>query len=335
VEESYYIGIDIGATLVKLGIVTGDGKLVAKEQIETAEITDPMLLVTVASDTIDSLLLRSLIEKKSVAATGIGAPGWVDYTRGIVHDLTNIPHWKDFPLAERMKAATGLESFVDNDVNVMAVGELFHGAGRGHKNLICLTLGTGVGGAIIIDGKIHRGAHGLAGEAGHMTLNLDGPECACGAKGCLENYVGNRSIVARALELIEEDMGKYETSILGKIAVDGPESMTTKLLAEAAVKGDEIALRVWRETGRRIGTALANLINLLDPECFIIGGGVAKAGAILFDPMQSAMESLAMNQLGHSTPILKAELGEDAGLIGSATFAMLCSEDGAIRPPHN
>ncbi len=259
---------------------------------------------------------------------GIGAPGWVDHERGIVRELTNVAQWNDFPLAERMEKAVGLKTFVDNDANVTAVAELVHGAGRGRKNFICLTLGTGVGGGIVVNGEIYRGAHGLAGEVGHMTLDLDGPKCACGAAGCLESYVGHRSIVAHALKLAEDDSGKYQASFIRKVAADNPESITAKLLAQEAEKGDELAVEVWREAGRRLGTALAGLVNLLNPECFIVGGGLARAGAVLFDPMRGAMEALAMNRLGCETPIIEAELGEEAGLIGAATFAMLCSEKG-------
>ncbi len=206
----------------------------------------------------------------------------------------------------------------------MAVGELVHGAGRGRQNIICLTLGTGVGGAIIINGEVYRGADGLAGEIGHMTLDMDGPECVCGGRGCLEDYVGNRIIVANALKRIEERSDDSGESILLEMADNQLERITPRLLAEAAAKGDKIAIEVWRETGLRLGAALAVLVNVLNPECFIIGGGVAGAGEVLFDQMRSTLASLAMNRLGETTPILKAQLGEDAGIIGAATFAMGC-----------
>lgn len=330
---SHYIGIDIGATSIKMGVVTDGGKLVSRDEVGTAEIGNPSTFVRAAQEAVLQLLAKGRIEKRSVGAIGIGAPGWVDHHRGIVRELTNIPDWENFPLAREIEAALELKTFVDNDANVMAVGEMIHGAGRGHENFICLTLGTGVGGAIIIGGEIYRGAHGLAGEIGHLSLNPDGPKCACGAAGCLENYVGNRFIVARALEIIEDRPDTDEGSILLEMAGNRPENITAKLLAQAAQEGDTVALEVWRETGQRLGTALAGLVNLLNPECFIVGGGVAKAGPALFDRMRETMESLAMNKLGYSTPILMAELGEDAGLIGAATFAMLCSEESTTALP--
>ena len=326
-QAPYYIGIDIGATRLKTGLVTRAGKLVSKEVFETGEIAGPANLVEVSELAADRLLGEQGIRKNSVGGIGVGAPGWVDHLRGIVHELTNISGWRDVPLVERLEQATGLISFVDNDANVMAVGEMVHGAGRGHHNFVCLTLGTGVGGAIVVDGEVYRGADGLAGEIGHMVLDMNGPHCACGARGCLERYVGNRFIVENALRRIEESSGDRNKSLLLEMACGRPEKITPKLIARAAAGGDRQALEVWKETGHRLGTALAVLANLLNPECFIIGGGVAEAGAMLFDQMRSALASLAMNRLGETIPILEAQLGEDAGVIGAATFAMRCAEN--------
>ncbi len=322
VKPLYYIGIDIGATWIKAGIVTSGGKLVSKEEFETKHLTGPAHFVSVSKDTMGRLLDTNGIEKAAVGGIGVGAPGWVNYSKGLVRELTNMPGWHDVPLVELLEEATGLKSVVDNDANVMAIGELAYGAGRGHKNFVCLTLGTGVGGAVVIDGEVYRGTDGLAGEIGHMVLDLNGRPCACGAKGCLERYVGNRFIVANALERLERHTQAHGESALLNLAGGQTENITPKLLAEAAAQGDELALDVWRETGHYLGVALAVLVNLLNPECFIVGGGVAEAGPVLFDPMRETMESLAMNRLGKATPIFEAQMREDAGLVGAATFAM-------------
>jgi len=327
-QATHFLGIDIGATLIKMGIVTREGRLVHKARIETEKMAGPSHFVEMAKEATSKLMADASLDGQAIGAIGIGAPGWVEHDKGIVRDLTNIPDWRDFPLAREMEPATGLKCFVDNDTNVMAVGELIHGAGRGYRNLVCITLGTGVGGAIVIDGAIYRGAHGSAGELGHVTLDFNGPQCACGGVGCLESYVGNRFIVGRALEQIERDPDKGRGSVLLGMAGGRPENITTRLLAEAAEKGDEIALDIWAQTARFLGIALAGLANVFDPECFIIGGGVAKAGPVLFDRMKETMEALAMNEFGYSTPLIKAELGEDAGIIGAATFAMISSENG-------
>jgi len=323
---SYYIGIDIGATTIKTGIVRSNGELVSKEKIDTKTIANPDCFIETTHDTIERLFRASSLHKESVGGIGVGAPGWVDHPRGIVHELTNIPNWINVPVGKNLEQVTGIKSFADNDTNVMAAGEMTHGAGRGHRNFICLTLGTGIGGAIVINREIYRGAHGLAGEIGHMMLPVDSPRCACGAAGCLERYVGNRFIVANALQRLETDANNLKDSILYEMAGHQVENITPKLLAAAAKAGDRVALEVWQETGYRLGVALAALVNVLNPECFIIGGGVAKAGAVLFDQMRETMESLAMNRLGKETPVLAAQLGEDAGIIGAATLAMRCIE---------
>ncbi|RJP25937.1 MAG: ROK family protein [Candidatus Abyssobacteria bacterium SURF_5] len=316
----YYIGVDIGATWIKIGLVTREGQLVSKVETATRDISSPADFLASAKKSIGMLLEKNDVLKESLLAIGVGAPGWVNYAAGIVNDLTNIPGWQFVPLAKELERSNHLPAFVDNDANVMAIGEMVHGAGKGFRNFVCLTLGTGVGGAIVIDRDIYRGMSGLAGEIGHMTLDMNGRLCACGAKGCLERYVGNRFIVQNAVERLREQIdGK---SVILELAGNQVENITPKLLSEAAAAGDEIALDVWRETGIYVGVALAVLVNLLNPECFIIGGGVANAGEILFDPMRESMESLAMNQVGKQTPVFQARLGKDAGMIGAATFAM-------------
>lgn len=320
-KPPYYFGIDIGATWIKVGLVTTEGVLISREEVATKTVSSPAHFLATARETMNRLLEREHFQKGWVRAIGVGAPGWVDYSAGIVYELTNIPGWQQVPLAKELERESGVATFVDNDANVMAAGELVHGAGKGFRDFVCLTLGTGVGGAIVVGGDIYRGAGGLAGEIGHMTLDLNGRQCPCGAKGCLERYVGNHSIVENAVRRIREHPDSRKSIIL-QLADEKIEKITPKLLTEAASRGDETALAVWLETGRYLGTALAVLVNLLNPECFIIGGGVADAGDFLFGPMRETMESLAMNQVGKSTPIFRAKLGADAGMIGAATFAM-------------
>jgi glucokinase len=325
-EPPYLFGIDIGATWIKFGLVTFKGTIVSKSEMATREVSSPAHFLEMARGAIDNLLEKTNILKGWTRGIGVGAPGWVNYSAGIVNDLTNIPGWHSVPLAKELERESGLPAFVDNDANVMAIGEMIHGAGRGFKNFVCLTLGTGVGGAIIIDSDLYRGMSGLAGEIGHLTLDMNGRQCACGAKGCLERYVGNRFIVENAVQRLREHGG--EESIILKLADNKLERITPKLLAEAAYDGDKIAREVWQETGKYVGTVLAELVNVLNPECFIIGGGVSNAGKVLFDPIQQTMESLAMNEVGKSTPIFQAKLGENAGIIGAATFAMKYLEKG-------
>lgn len=325
-QKTFFIGIDIGATRIKTGLVTHDGTLVSKDNFETSRLTSPGHFLEISKRTIDLLMKTNDIERKSIGGIGVGAPGWTSYSDGVVHELTNIPGWHDIPLATLLRDETGFPAFVDNDANVMATGELIHGAGRGYRHFICLTLGTGVGGSIVTEGNIWRGVHGLAGEIGHMSVDLNGPHCACGARGCLERYVGNRFIVENALAKLKERSPSGGENTITKLSDGNPKNVTPELLSEAAALGDDIAIRVWEETGHYLGVALAVLVNVLNPECFIIGGGVAKAGEFLFGPIRRTMEALAMNRLGEKTKLLKARLEADAGIIGAATFARNCAE---------
>jgi glucokinase len=324
-EPSYYFGVDIGATRIKIGLVTAGGALVAKEEIATHEVSSPAQFLALSRRVFEHLLKKNNFVKGRVKAIGVGAPGWVNYSAGIVNDLTNMPGWQSVPLAEELERENGIPAFVDNDANVMAIGEMVYGAGKGFQNFICLTLGTGVGGALIINGDLYRGMSGLAGEVGHMTIDMNGRQCACGARGCLERYVGNRFIIENAVERLRGKSAAANSIIL-KLVDNQLERITPKLLSQAAADGDEIALEVWRETGNYLGIALACLVNLLNPECFIVGGGVANAGRFLFEPMRRTMEALAMNEVGKSTPIFQDKLREDAGVIGAGAFGMIYSK---------
>jgi glucokinase len=317
----YYVGIDIGATWIKIGLVAADGSLIAKEELATGTILSPAHFLVIARAASERLIEQSHLPHESLRAIGAGAPGWVNYSAGIVNELTNIPGWHSVPLAKELARELQAPAFVDNDANVMAIGEMVHGAGKGFRNFVCLTLGTGVGGGIVINRDLYRGMSGLAGEIGHMTLDLNGRQCACGGRGCLERYVGNRFIIENAVARLREH-SRGESSLILKLADNKLERITPQLLSAAAAQGDETALAVWRETGYYLGVALASLVNLLNPECFVIGGGVANAGKFLFEPTKQTMEALAMNQVGKSTPLFQARMGEDAGIIGAATFAM-------------
>ena len=252
------------------------------------------------------------LKSSDMIGAGMGVPGVVDFGRGRVPCLTNVPGWKNVPVRRIMRSLLRLPVFVDNDVNVMALGELAHGAGKGCKDLICLTLGTGVGGAIITDGKLYRGADYAAGEIGHIPINETGPRCNCGGKGCLEAYGGNRRLLTDARRRLKRHKG----SIIRKPA-DGRSSITLEIIAAAARKGDALSLSLWRGAGTRIGIALVGVVNVYNPERIVIGGGVAEAGEALFGPIRDTIRQRAMKVQAHSVKVMKAVMGADAGLIGA------------------
>jgi len=217
-------------------------------------------------------------------------------------------------LRKILKRATGLPTFVDNDAKVMALGELTYGAGRGCSNVICLTLGTGVGGAIIIDGRLYRGADLVAGEIGHIRINESGPACNCGGRGCLEAYVGREYF----LRYVRKELRKGAKSVVKKMAGNRLSDITPEILREAALEGDPFARRTWQEYGRHIGNALIGVINFFNPECVVIGGGMAEAGTFIFAPIRDIIKAGAMKIQKKSVKVVKAKLGNDAGCIGAA-----------------
>ena len=305
------IGIDFGATQIKIGAVTRRGKVVLKKVISTPKQILPRQFVRMTAKEIVSLL-KGCSQPRQCYGIGIGVPGLVNSDRGLVEYLVNVKGWKKVPLARLMQRQMKLKVRVDNDVNAMTLGELKFGAGRGCRNLVCLTLGTGVGGGIVIHGELYRGATYSAGEIGHVVVEKEGRPCACGGIGCLEAYVGNRRIVEQARAMIE---GK--SSLLNQWVQKG-EPLSPKLISQAARRGDLAAQAVWKEVGAHLGVALTSVVNLLNPERIIIGGGVANTGTVLFEVIRKTVRQRAMKGPADSVKIVKAELGEDAGIVGAA-----------------
>lgn len=297
-RRRFAIGIDFGGTQIKIGFVDGRGRILAKKAISTPIHVSPSEFVKTVGNEIDELLRRSFKHRDCVGI-GVGAPGLVSSQRGIVRYLVNVKGWRNVPIARSLEKRTHLRVKVDNDVNVMTLGEFVYGAGKGCKNLVCLTLGTGVGGGIIVDGSLYRGATDAAGEIGHVIIEPNGRSCACGGRGCLEAYVGNRRIV---------ELGK------GKFS-------SPRQISEAAGAGDRTALFIWEQVGTQLGIALASVVNLLNPEKIVIGGGIANAGELLLGVVRRTVKKRAMKGPADSVRIVKAALGENAGIAGAAVLA--------------
>lgn len=330
--KRYTVGIDLGGTNIRIAVISHQvirsrGHQLKDKNIKILKkISVPTRTYKSKDTLIEGLsrlslgLIRSLnIKKSDILGIGIGAPGLIDSKRGIIHHLVNIKGFKEVPLKRLIERETGIQTFLDNDVNVMTLGELYYGAGRGAENMLCITLGTGVGGGIVIDGKLYRGSSLSAGEIGHMPLNEIGPRCNCGGKGCMEKYVENKHIIALTVKKIKEGakstIVKLVNGDLGKI--------TPEIISAAAKKGDRLARAVWEEIGSHLGTTIAAVINLLNPERIIIGGGVAEAGKFLFDAVKRTVKRRAMGVPARHAKIVKAKLGQDAGLIGAAVLVRL------------
>ncbi len=310
-NDKYFIGIDIGATNTKLGIVDKNNKIIKEDTFSTKDNSSEKILSKLISH------INSIKPEFSLGGIGIGAAGPTNFKKGKIYYFVNRSDWNNIFIAERFKNETKLDTFVDNDVNVMALAEHRLGNGKKYSNLMCITLGTGVGGGIILNKKIYRGKDYVAGEIGHISINMYGPECKCGNRGCLESYVGSENIVKRTISKIKND----KSSIIKKLANNKESKITPKIIYEAYKQGDNTAMEIWKETGEFIGIALTSVINLLNLEAVIIGGGIANAGEFLFDSIYDIISQKAMKIHKKKFELLPAKLGEKAGIIGAAMLA--------------
>ncbi|MQA96545.1 MAG: ROK family glucokinase [Streptosporangiales bacterium] len=307
------IGVDVGGTKVAAGVVDEDGRILEKLKRPTPS-SSPADTADVIGDAVLELKGRHQVE-----AVGVGAAGFVDETRSTVVFAPNLA-WRDEPLKKKVEDRCGLPTVIENDANAMAWGEYRFGAGRGEHFLVCITLGTGIGGGVIIDGEMYRGRYGLGAEVGHYRVVPDGRRCGCGNRGCWEQYASGRALVAEAREL-----ARTSPAIAGRLLELGdgiPEGIEGEEVTLAAKEGDPAALECFRVVGHWLGQGLADLAALLDPGRFLIGGGVSDAGELLLEPARSTFVKSVTGR-GHRTlaDVRIAELGSDAGVVGAADLA--------------
>jgi glucokinase len=301
------IGVDFGGTTVKVGVVDGDRVIDKAPPIATQDYLTAAPLIDDIARIVRELCLRF----PEVAAIGAGMPGFVDFPTGRVHRLTNVEGWTDISLKKELEDRLDLPAIIDNDANAMAYAEWKFGAGMGCQHLVALTLGTGVGGGLVIDGKMARGANSVGSELGHISINYKGRTGPYGNPGGLEEYIGNNEIVARARELYRE-AGQ-------RLSLD---NCSPKTLAASAEAGDPVAIQVWDGIAEKLACALTSTVFLLNPEVIIIGGGVSKAGKLLFEPLQKKLFSQIGVPFREHLRILPAQFGNEAGMIGAANEAL-------------
>ncbi len=307
------IGIDVGGTNVKIALVDSDGKIGYSTTSPTRAEMGYEYTINNMKQAIRDLMTETKLSAKDIEGIGFGLPGQVDFKSGIVRLITNIPGWVEIPLAKMIEDEFHIPTRIDNDVRCAALGELNFGAGKGCENLICITVGTGIGSGLIINGRLVRGASNAAGEIGHIKLQMhDGPICGCGDTGCLEAFASGPSIVAMAEEYI---MGGKSTKYR-EMANGG--AITPFIVAEAAKAGDPVAKRIFTRMGEYIGIGMASVVNLLNPERIIVGGGVADAGDILLTPLKETIKKRAMKIAGETVQVVPAQLGNTAGVIGAS-----------------
>ena len=306
------IGIDVGGTNVKLALVSPEGKIIYSNSIPTHAEMGYEYTVNNIKEAIHTLLKETGSTAKDIQGIGFGFPGQVDYKSGIVRLAPNIPGWVDVPIAQKIEEEFHIPTRVDNDVRCAALGELNFGAGQGCENLICITVGTGIGSGLIVNGKLVRGASNAAGEIGHIKLQMhDGPICGCGDTGCMEAFASGPAIVAMAENYIS---GGKSTKFRELANPD----ITPYIVYEAAKAGDPVAKRIFTIMGEYIGIGLSSVINLLNPEKVIIGGGVAASGDFLMNSIKETVKKRAMKIAGEAVEIVPAQLGNTAGVIGAS-----------------
>ncbi len=306
-----YGTIDLGGTKLRSIVVDGSGRVLGDDIRRSRTEEGLEAVLDRMAESLDASLAKAGVERRSLAGIGIASPGAVDAVRGIVPSAPQLPGWRDVPLARLLEERLGLPTRVENDANAAALGEHRFGAGRGSRHMLYITVSTGVGGGIIIDGELYSGKGGAAGEFGHVIIDMNGPSCGCGANGCLESLASGTAIARKGERLAESG----ESEILARLRREEGQ-VTAEMMSRAAEMGDEASREAFREAGHYLGVALAGFVNVFDPEVIVVGGGVARAGDLLLDPARATMESRAMAQPLKGVRLALSELGDFGGTMG-------------------
>lgn len=312
-KTKYAVGVDLGGTNIKIGLVTQGGKIINKLSIKTESGKGPQRVVGNVKAGIHDLLNKTQVH---IYGIGIGCPGTVDHEKGTVENPPNLKGWGKVNLGRAISMEFEKDVFLENDANAAAIGELIFGNGKKFNSFIMVTLGTGVGGGIIINRKLYHGEFGAAGEIGHITINYKGPKCKCGSYGCIEAYAGNKYLKER----VRNELKKHPDSLLLKLIDNDYSLVSPRNIQEAAEKGDEFANFVIDDLGTKLGAAFASLSNILDVSTYIVGGGVAGFGKPLFDSLKKSLTARVMSPLKPRVKILPAKLKNDAGIKGASAL---------------
>jgi glucokinase len=324
VKERYIIGVDLGGTNIVAGAMPLDGsREIAMQTRPTLAESGAGAVVERIAEMIEQVITEVIAEtgakRSDFLGVGIGAPGPLDRANGIVIVTPNLG-WKNFPLRDEVSQRVHLDATLDNDANCATLGEFWRGAAVGGRNVVGMTLGTGIGGGLILEGKLYHGASDVAGEIGHTTIDSTGRRCKCGNYGCLEAYASGPAIAERAREALRGDEG--ESILVGMVGGD-PKKITAQTVYEASKRGDAVAREVVRETARFLGAGVSNLLNIFNPDVVVLAGGVTQAGDALFQPLRAEVKRRAFKPAVQACRIVPGALPLSAGVVGAiATFKM-------------
>ncbi len=312
-EKSFFVGVDIGGTKVAAGLVNGVGEISSQARV-------PMVSTSSAADGLQAVLaaIAKVIPDHGAHVAGIGicAPGPLDPKTGIILNPPNVPCWRNFPLAESVQKLHSVPVKVDNDANAAALAEARWGAARGYKQVFYATIGTGIGTGIVFDGNIYHGRTGSAGEGGHVSIDYHGPLCRCGKPGCIEILASGTAITQRARERVSAG----EKSCMLELAGGESNAITGEIVAQASAAGDPLAKRILGEASEMLAVWLSNMIDLLDPDVIVIGGGAAALYQPFFDQIRARVAKITLNPRAMEVPIVPARYGADSGIAGGAAL---------------
>jgi len=313
----YVVGIDLGTLNTIAAVVDLEGKIVERVEHPTNGEKNRDDVIERVKTAIHEVISASNVNLQKIAGIGLAVPGLVDSKRGTMLITPNFG-WKDTPLKEILEEEFHTPIFIDNNVNAMALSEAEFGIGRGVKNFICVNVGMGIGSGVIINGEIYRGETECTGEIGHTTVDYNSPKCSCGNNGCLEIMAAGPAIARRAVKAIREG----RKTVITELVKDNLNRITAAIVAQAANQGDKLAREVMEKTGGYLGTGVANIINLFNPQMVVIGGGVSEAGDLILDPLKKTMKKRAFPVPAKAVKIVTPSLGRDCTVIGAATLVL-------------
>ncbi len=316
IQSQFVVGVDLGGTKIAVGLFTSEGKLTSQNLQPTDAQEGPQAVIENLCQAIFHLISQAGIGFPQIKGIGVAAAGAIDTHNGVVTLSPNLPGWRNIPLRKILKDSLGVPVYLTNDANAAAFGEYLFGAGQNTANLVYITVSTGIGGGIIINGEVYEGISGAAGEIGHMTIDINGPPCNCGSNGCLEILASGSALAREARRHVKagESMAILEASG-GDL-----DRISAETIFQAAQQGDRLAGKLIQQTGRYLGVGLANLVNIFNPELIIVGGGLSNMGEHLMGPARDVMQERAYQVSANAVRIVPALLGNDSGLIGAAAW---------------
>jgi len=314
---NFAIGIDLGGTNIKAGIVDRKGTVIHRLLTKTNYNADSQTIINQIFKLIDEIIQNACIKKADVIGIGLGSPGLIDKKGEIIIFSPNLPQWRNVPIKLLITEKFDKPCVLENDANAAAWGEKWAGAGKNSNSLVMLTIGTGIGGGIIIDNKLWRGVNNVAAEIGHMVIKMDGHKCSCGNNGCIEAYASATAMVRRFKELLKKGVSSL---------LENSDEITAKMINDAAFQGDNASLNIIRETGQFLGIAIVNIMHILNPALIVLSGGMIGSGDLLMNPIKETVKKSAFESSYKETNILFSELGNDVGIIGAAGCLLKESE---------